>query len=519
MKICNTCGSQLDDGVKFCTSCGAALPDESATMNNVYAGYDNAGYQNQAAGYANMGYQNQPMGYDNTGYQNQQYSNATYQNAEAQTEKPKKAKKQKGPKKPVNKKKVVIISIASVVLLALIVVGIFLFGGRLTKGKATKLVKEYIAAIEDKDVVGVIEKTVPEELVNNVIDELNKEYDLDEEFHNFDDYDEYDELIDALEDELEDEDIEDELDEVDIEFSNIEVTKVKRFDLESYISRVEKEVEDLTGEEFDILELVENIADEEVTVSDIEKELIEISEDYGFKITDLKDIYVVDCSFEVEVKYDGDKWEFDSEEIMSNHVLVYKYDGEWYLVPAGAAEGAVLPSFVRYEEKSKMSNDISSCDTIETAVNTALGNESINEYLTADDTVITLYPGKEFCGDPYTLAESGAAVSIAGGGTGDFQSSSGKSVAECQDMFINDLGCSLNGVVPNIKYNRDPNTGEEIDDLVFYVYVSAKGSVEVYIGPAGKESSFLNGYDPTMDVLDGDDGIYEICPSVCDSYQ
>ena len=42
MKICNTCGSQLDDGVKFCTSCGAALPDESATMNNVYAGYDNA---------------------------------------------------------------------------------------------------------------------------------------------------------------------------------------------------------------------------------------------------------------------------------------------------------------------------------------------------------------------------------------------------------------------------------------------------------------------------------------------
>lgn len=184
--------------------------------------------------------------------------------------------------------------------------------------------------------------------------------------------------------------------------------------------------------------------------------------------------------------------------------------------------GAIAPALIRYIDKSRRSNDVSSCDTIETSVNTALGNESISEFLTANPTTITLTPAGKFgsTSNGYTLSGSKEAITITGGASGTWKSSSGKTIAECQDLVANELGQSLNGTVPKLKYKKDAKSGNAVTAQAFYVHVSKKGSVEVYIGETGKESTFGTTYDATAKVLDGgNDVLYEICPEVCDSYQ
>lgn len=185
--------------------------------------------------------------------------------------------------------------------------------------------------------------------------------------------------------------------------------------------------------------------------------------------------------------------------------------------------GAIAPALIRYIDKSRRSNDVSSCDTIETSVNTALGNESISEYLTSSTagTVITLTPAGKFGSTTgYTLAGSNKAIALVGNTDTTWKSSSGKTIAECQDLLVNELGQSLNGTVPKLKYKKDAKTNDAEPSQSFYVYVSPKGSVEVYIGESGKEATFTSNYDATAKVLDGgSDVVYEICPEVCDSYQ
>ena len=62
--------------------------------------------------------------------------------------------------------------------------------------------------------------------------------------------------------------------------------------------------------------------------------------------------------------------------------------------------GAIAPALIRYIDKSRKSNDVSSCKTIKTAVETALGNEDVYAFLTncgdddADFTLITFNPGE-----------------------------------------------------------------------------------------------------------------------------
>ena len=47
MATCMYCGSQIPDGLKFCTNCGAALPVEAQAVQPVDAGYQQPVYQQQ----------------------------------------------------------------------------------------------------------------------------------------------------------------------------------------------------------------------------------------------------------------------------------------------------------------------------------------------------------------------------------------------------------------------------------------------------------------------------------------
>ena len=189
--------------------------------------------------------------------------------------------------------------------------------------------------------------------------------------------------------------------------------------------------------------------------------------------------------------------------------------------------GAIAPALIRYIDKSRRSNDVSSADTIETSVNTALGTESISEYLTAADTLITLIPAGDFASttaaaNGYTYAKSKKAIAIEGGGhdgtLSGWKASSGKDADDVREAVTNELGSSLNGSVPKIKYKKNAKTGAGESDLRYYVLVTTKGSVEVYIAKSGKTLADFQKLTAT-DIIDGDNGIFEICPEVCESYQ
>ncbi len=183
--------------------------------------------------------------------------------------------------------------------------------------------------------------------------------------------------------------------------------------------------------------------------------------------------------------------------------------------------GAIAPALIRYIDKSRRSNDVSSADTIETSVNTALGTESISEYLTAADTLIELTPAGKFASDTgYTATGSSKAIKLSGGAetVSGWTSSSGKDAASVKNALVNELGQSLNGAVPKIKYKKDAKTGKGESSQSYYVFVTTTGAVEVYIAKSGKTIAEFQKLTASA-IIDGDGGIYEICPEVCESYQ
>ena len=256
------------------------------------------------------------------------------------------------------RKKCAIVGSVIAVLLLCLIVGIIIFAGKLTKNKAEKIMNEYIQAIEDKDLDKVIELSIPEKLVNDMLSNVDS------------DYEDYDELMNDIEYYYDY--VEDDLDEINITFSRFEVEDVTRFNLGAYIDRVEKNIKYNMGEDIDIMNTLSIPGHENDSVEELEEVLADILEDYDI---DIKDVYIVDCDFRVKLMDDYGKETYDPEDLFSDYVVIYKYDKEWYVIPSPIVDGVYIPSLVRYSDKSKQSNDVSSAKTIKTAVETAMGRE------------------------------------------------------------------------------------------------------------------------------------------------
>ncbi len=171
--------------------------------------------------------------------------------------------------------------------------------------------------------------------------------------------------------------------------------------------------------------------------------------------------------------------------------------------------------------KSSMSTDLSQAKVIKTSVEVALGNESIFELCVEKPTVITLVPGQEFKGgSECTYAGVSNAMRITGVSDMTWMSSSEKTLTEVQDMFAKDMSGSLGGKVPELTYTYNPSTHEEVPNMVYYVYISSRGSVEVYVGPSGLESAIAGQTDSDLSaVANGEKGFYQLLPDTCDSYK
>lgn len=182
--------------------------------------------------------------------------------------------------------------------------------------------------------------------------------------------------------------------------------------------------------------------------------------------------------------------------------------------------GAIAPALIRYIDKSRKSNDVSSCKTIKTAVETALGNEDIYEYLVnnmAGATVtIEVVPNK-----------TTKSTSVVGtGDNGDGLKINGLTQEDPAQLNLNitkddvlaEIGTNIGEKTPKLKYKKEIKASASgltsaVTPASFYVVINKKGTVYVGIGAAGEDNITVNSSTGVLNT------IIEVAPDVNKAYQ
>lgn len=178
--------------------------------------------------------------------------------------------------------------------------------------------------------------------------------------------------------------------------------------------------------------------------------------------------------------------------------------------------GAIAPALIRYIDKSRKSNDVSSCKTIKTAVETALGNEDVYAFLTncgdedTDFTLITFNPGESTS----TATMTNDAMTI----SGCEEPTTGVSVADVGTLALTEIGTNIGEKIPKLKYtkaNKDDSAAAcVVKPEKFYAAITAKGTVYVMIGSDTAPTATPSG----VKVAEYDSA-YIISPECCAAYQ
>lgn len=143
--------------------------------------------------------------------------------------------------------------------------------------------------------------------------------------------------------------------------------------------------------------------------------------------------------------------------------------------------GAIAPALIRYIDKSRISNDVSSCKTIKTAVETAMANEKTYELLTNSGK------GSTIVVSPDTETSGGGGITLLGSG-GAALSGSGDAAAKTE------IGANIGEKTPKIKYKK-------LDAKAFVVEITPGGTVKVGMSTDSKAIK------------------YEVAPELCEQYQ
>jgi prepilin-type N-terminal cleavage/methylation domain-containing protein len=174
--------------------------------------------------------------------------------------------------------------------------------------------------------------------------------------------------------------------------------------------------------------------------------------------------------------------------------------------------GAIAPALIKYIDKSRKSNDVSSAKTIKTAIETALGTESVYEWMVnTKGSTIVIFPGKG-CSSLSTYSGITSAIKVTSLDTttsGAVTDSSGKAVTAEQCASL--IGSNIGETTPKVKYKKSTKVDTtDVTPTNFYAYVNAKGTVEVgligadtvTVSDAGKVSSAI-----------------QLAPTINDDYQ
>ena len=157
--------------------------------------------------------------------------------------------------------------------------------------------------------------------------------------------------------------------------------------------------------------------------------------------------------------------------------------------------GAIAPALIKYIDKSRKSNDVSSAKTIKTAIETALGTESVYETLTNTTgteaaTIVTIVPGQ--------------ATSDATGTAGvliDKCSKPANGGAEITDC-AKSIGSNIGEKTPKIKYRKKIDTKGNKGDITptnFYAFITPGGSVYVCVGESGAKLAAIASGTPSFE--------------------
>ena len=175
--------------------------------------------------------------------------------------------------------------------------------------------------------------------------------------------------------------------------------------------------------------------------------------------------------------------------------------------------GAIAPALIKYIDKSRKSNDVSSAKTIKTAVETALGTESVYETLTNTTTAtkIVIVPGKT---GPSTDTEVSTTVDYIKI-TGCSKTDTSATGDECAKLIASNIGEKM----PKAKYQKiiDDN-GEKANSGIkptgFVAFITKGGTVSVYVAEVKEDGSSTATYSSSK-VTKG----AQLTPEVCKGYQ
>lgn len=166
--------------------------------------------------------------------------------------------------------------------------------------------------------------------------------------------------------------------------------------------------------------------------------------------------------------------------------------------------GAIAPALIKYIDKSRKSNDVSSAKAIKTAIETALGTESVYETLTNVDTSKTA-----------TVIEFKQGAQCAAlSSTGDW--AYGMNIKDCTPPegaaskidCAKAIGSNIGDKTPKVKYKKE--TGTNGKPSAFVALVSNKGTV--YVGVKGTGT-------PAVSADGVVSGMIELTPNLDEAYQ
>lgn len=127
--------------------------------------------------------------------------------------------------------------------------------------------------------------------------------------------------------------------------------------------------------------------------------------------------------------------------------------------------GAIAPALIRYIDKSRKSNDVSSAKTIKTAVETVMTNEDVYAGLTSANCQIFLAPGATgvaaISGDTTWAAENT-------GGIGAYKTT-----------LKTELMSNLNNKVPKVKYKKNMDGSNAGKNGTWCVSINVDGTISV----------------------------------------
>lgn len=180
--------------------------------------------------------------------------------------------------------------------------------------------------------------------------------------------------------------------------------------------------------------------------------------------------------------------------------------------------GAIAPALIKYIDKSRKSNDVSSAKTIKTAVETALGTEEVYETLT------NAASGKNAVCIKFT---SGATVSAFS------PSVSYLTVTDCagnpnatptmtDDEIAKSVASNIGEKIPKTKYKKTIDaTGTKVESGgfvpdTFYAFITTSGTVFVVVGNSSTTPTYTAASGSAAASFTGG---AQLAPEVCKGYQ